>query len=127
MYRRRRVREWCTRRPTLARQVNHAHYRHVNSADKSILLLFHLVFMCVQDDYRICLREGIVTKESKPVCPVDASGKFTAEVTDFFGQYVKDADRGICQHLKRLGRLIQQSTVQHSYPFCWRYVLFYSL
>ncbi|VDM32939.1 unnamed protein product [Hydatigera taeniaeformis] len=73
-----------------------------------------------EDDFRVCLREGIVTKAMAPVCPVDASGRFTAEVVDFAGQYVKDADRSICQHLKHAGRLVHQSTLQHSYPFCWR-------
>nr|CDS27818.1 isoleucyl tRNA synthetase cytoplasmic [Hymenolepis microstoma] len=73
-----------------------------------------------EDDYRICLREGVVTREMPPICPVDASGQFTSEVSDFVGQYVKDADRNICQHLKHAGRLLQQSTIQHSYPFCWR-------
>ncbi|KAL5969721.1 Isoleucine--tRNA ligase cytoplasmic [Taenia solium] len=73
-----------------------------------------------EDDFRVCLREGIVIKEMAPVCPVDASGRFTAEVVDFAGQYVKDADRLICQHLKHAGRLVHQSTLQHSYPFCWR-------
>lgn len=61
-----------------------------------------------------------MTKEMAPVCPVDASGRFTAEVVDFAEQYVKDADRLICQHLKHAGRLVHQSTLQHSYPFCWR-------
>lgn len=32
---------------------------------------------------------NIIQKDSVPVCPVDASGCFTAEVTDFAGQYVK--------------------------------------
>uniref|UniRef100_A0A0X3PAM1 Isoleucine--tRNA ligase, cytoplasmic n=1 Tax=Schistocephalus solidus TaxID=70667 RepID=A0A0X3PAM1_SCHSO len=73
-----------------------------------------------EDDFRICLRMGIVTKEMPPVCPVDCSGKFTTEVTDFAGKYVKDADKLICQTLKKNGRLINQSTLNHSYPFCWR-------
>lgn len=32
---------------------------------------------------------GVIRKDSESVCPVDASGKFTEEVTDFAGQYVK--------------------------------------
>lgn len=32
---------------------------------------------------------NIIQKDSVPVCPVDASGCFTAEVVDFAGQYVK--------------------------------------
>lgn len=32
---------------------------------------------------------NIIQKDSVPVCPVDASGCFTAEVAEFAGQYVK--------------------------------------
>lgn len=42
-----------------------------------------------QDDYRVCLKYGIISRDMKIICPVDASGKFTSEVTDFKGQYVK--------------------------------------
>ncbi|KRX21881.1 Isoleucine--tRNA ligase, cytoplasmic [Trichinella nelsoni] len=73
-----------------------------------------------EDDYRVCLFNHVITKEMNPVCPVDSSGRFTKEVTDFHGQYVKDADKGIIKMLKANGRLIQSSTVKHSYPFCWR-------
>ncbi|XP_039263025.2 isoleucine--tRNA ligase, cytoplasmic-like [Styela clava] len=72
------------------------------------------------DDYRICTSNGIVAKDGLPVCPVDASGKFTDEVKDFAGVYVKDADKLICRHLKGTNRLVHQSTTKHNYPFCWR-------
>ncbi|NXI16819.1 SYIC protein, partial [Irena cyanogastra] len=72
------------------------------------------------DDYRVCMDFNIIQKDSVPVCPVDASGCFTAEVTDFAGQYVKDADKHIIRWLKEKGRLIHSTTFQHSYPFCWR-------
>ncbi|XP_057887806.1 isoleucine--tRNA ligase, cytoplasmic [Melospiza georgiana] len=72
------------------------------------------------DDYRVCMDFNIIQKDSVPVCPVDASGCFTAEVTDFAGQYVKDADKHIIKWLKEKGRLIHSATFQHSYPFCWR-------
>ncbi len=42
-----------------------------------------------EDDFRVCLRFGILKKGEGVVCPVDATGRFTAEVTDFQGQYVK--------------------------------------
>jgi isoleucyl-tRNA synthetase len=32
----------------------------------------------------------------------------------------KDADKLIMKHLKTEGKLIAASTIQHSYPFCWR-------
>ena len=42
-----------------------------------------------EDDFRVCLHNWIFQKGSAVVCPVDASGRFTSEVTDFSGQYVK--------------------------------------
>ncbi|XP_060095862.1 isoleucine--tRNA ligase, cytoplasmic [Heteronotia binoei] len=72
------------------------------------------------DDYRVCMDFNIIQKDSVPVCPVDASGCFTAEVTDFAGQYVKDADKNIIKALKERGRLIHTSSYKHNYPFCWR-------
>ncbi|NXK96077.1 SYIC protein, partial [Formicarius rufipectus] len=72
------------------------------------------------EDYRVCMDFNIIQKDSVPVCPVDASGCFTAEVADFAGQYVKDADKNIIKVLKEKGRLLHSSNFKHSYPFCWR-------
>lgn len=38
-----------------------------------------------EDDYRVCLANGIIDKGEKMPCPVDLSGRFTEEVTDFQG------------------------------------------
>ena len=43
----------------------------------------------LQDDQRVCMQYGIITKDMDMICPVDASGKFTAEVTHFKGMYIK--------------------------------------
>ena len=32
----------------------------------------------------------------------------------------QDADKGIMKVLKEKGRMVHQSTITHSYPFCWR-------
>uniref|UniRef100_A0A8C8A6C5 Isoleucine--tRNA ligase, cytoplasmic n=1 Tax=Oryzias sinensis TaxID=183150 RepID=A0A8C8A6C5_9TELE len=72
------------------------------------------------DDYRVCAEYNIIQRDQPPICPVDASGCFTSEVTDFAGQYVKDADKNIIKWLKENGRLVNFSTFKHSYPFCWR-------
>uniref|UniRef100_A0AAQ4R8L5 Isoleucine--tRNA ligase, cytoplasmic n=1 Tax=Gasterosteus aculeatus aculeatus TaxID=481459 RepID=A0AAQ4R8L5_GASAC len=72
------------------------------------------------DDYRVCTEYKIIQRDQAPICPVDASGCFTAEVTDFVGQYVKDADKNIIKWLKEKGRLVNASSFKHSYPFCWR-------
>ena len=73
-----------------------------------------------EEDHRVCLAKGIILKDGEVICPVDPCGRFTDAVTDFVGQYVKDADKNIIKHLKNEKRLVQQSTVKHSYPFCWR-------
>ncbi|XP_072438231.1 isoleucine--tRNA ligase, cytoplasmic isoform X2 [Chiloscyllium punctatum] len=72
------------------------------------------------DDFRVCVDYGIIQKDSTPVCPVDASGCFTAEVKDFAGLYVKDADKHILKYLKDKGRVVHSGTYKHNYPFCWR-------
>ena len=73
-----------------------------------------------EDDYRVCLANGVITRDQEIVCPVDASGKFTDEVTDFKGMYVKDADKQIIRLLKERGRLVSAGQCTHNYPFCWR-------
>ncbi|KAG7098727.1 Isoleucine--tRNA ligase, cytoplasmic [Marasmius oreades] len=73
-----------------------------------------------EDDHRIALAHGILREDEMPPCPIDDRGYFTKEVTDFAGQYVKAADSQIQRFLKAKGRLIVQSNIKHSYPFCWR-------
>ncbi len=68
-----------------------------------------------EDDHRVASREGI-----ELVDPVDVDGRFTAEVADFAGVNVKEADKGLIRKLKEQGSLFHQATIQHSYPFCWR-------
>ncbi len=69
-----------------------------------------------EDDFRVMKAHGITAL----VCPVDLEGKFTEEVSDFAGVYVKDADKDIIRKLKEEGKLYIQEVYQHSYPFCPR-------
>lgn len=73
-----------------------------------------------EDDYKVALEAGIVSESRPPPNPVDDKGCFTAEVRDFAGQHVKVADKAIIKHLKGTGRLVVDSQITHSYPFCWR-------
>ncbi|WFC95494.1 isoleucine--tRNA ligase [Malassezia brasiliensis] len=73
-----------------------------------------------EDDYRVALEHGVIDKETQPPCPVDESGRYLSVVTDFAGQYVKDADKNVQKDLKARDLLIVQSTIRHQYPFCWR-------
>lgn len=52
----------------------------------------YCVLFSVQDDYRVCTEFNIIQRDQAPICPVDASGCFTSEVSDFAGQYVKVSD-----------------------------------
>ena len=72
------------------------------------------------EDYEVAFQAGVITEDRLPPNPVDDQGIFTAEVRDFVGQHVKSADKAIIKHLKGTGRLIADSTITHSYPFCWR-------
>ena len=69
-----------------------------------------------EDDFRITKSAGI----DATVCPVDMAGKFTAQVEDFVGLHVKDADKHIIRKLKDQGSLYIQDVIVHSYPFCPR-------
>ena len=52
--------------------------------------------------------------------PVDRGGRFTGEVTDFVGQFVKDADKDIIIKLKSEDKVYKKETIIHTYPFSWR-------
>jgi isoleucyl-tRNA synthetase len=66
-------------------------------------------------DFYACAREGI-----ELVNPVDRNGKFTQEIPDFAGLFVKDADKEIMRRLKAEGKVFHQGQIRHRYPFCWR-------
>ncbi len=69
-----------------------------------------------QDDYSLK-----TVKYNLPfIQPVDSEGKFTAAVTLWAHQFVKDADKDIIRHLKESGNLLKREQIKHSYPFCWR-------
>jgi len=54
------------------------------------------------------------------VCPIDDECRFEQPITDYEGQYVKDADKAIIKSLKEQNHLFHRSTIRHNYPHCWR-------
>jgi len=68
-----------------------------------------------EDDQRVCEANGIVL-----VCPVDDSGRFTADVSDYQGQNVFDANPNVIADLKARGVIVRHDTYDHNYPHCWR-------
>jgi isoleucyl-tRNA synthetase len=68
-----------------------------------------------EDDQKVCEANGI-----ELVCPVDERGRYTAEVPDWQGTLVFDANKEIIKVLKDRGVLLRHVTYEHNYPHCWR-------
>ncbi len=68
-----------------------------------------------EDDQRVCEANGIAV-----VVPVDERGRFTAEVPDYEGVHVFDANAGIIRDLKARGLVVRHDSYVHAYPHCWR-------
>ena len=100
--------------------------------------IVHLAPSFGSDDNMVAKKNGIGS-----LTLVDQQGRFTREVSDFSGQYVKDeyydntdekpklpADVQIVIKLKELGLLFKSEKYEHSYPHCWRTdkpILYYPL
>ena len=68
-----------------------------------------------EDDSVLCKEAGLPT-----ICPVDAECKFTSEINDYEGLFVKNADKVIIERLKAENKLFKRDSIFHSYPHCWR-------
>ncbi|PIN26124.1 Isoleucyl-tRNA synthetase [Handroanthus impetiginosus] len=53
-----------------------------------------------EDDYRVCMEHGIISKGENLIVAVDDDGCFTERIVDFSRRYVKDADKDIIQAVK---------------------------
>ena len=100
--------------------------------------IVHLAPSFGADDNRVAKQNGIGS-----LTLVDQQGRFTEEVSDFKGQFVKDeyygekdekpklsADIQIVIKLKDKGLLFNSEKYEHSYPHCWRTdkpILYYPL
>ncbi len=69
------------------------------------------------DDYAVGRNEGLDI-----YAPVDARGRYTAEVPRWAGQKVLEANPAIVTFLAEAGVLLNRpgETIPHSYPHCWR-------
>lgn len=66
-------------------------------------------------DFFVCAKEQI-----EPVCPVDQNCRFTKEIPEYAGMFVKDADKEIIRCLKKENKVFKHTQVRHRYPFCYR-------
>ncbi len=86
---------------------------HVSTEDGTGIV--HTASGFGEEDYTV-LKDTTV----EVACPVDEEGRFTAEVPDYQGRFVKDCDRDIIARLKGEGNLIKRDQILHAYPHCWR-------
>lgn len=77
--------------------------------------IVHMAPAYGEDDYQTSKKYGLPTLH-----PVNKSGEFGPEVTDFAGKFVKDADLDIIRVLRERRILYKKETITHSYPHCWR-------
>lgn len=77
--------------------------------------IVHIAPAFGEDDYQVMLKYNLPVLQ-----PVDASGKFTEEVTDFKNRFVKETDDDIVTKLKSEGKLYKKEKYLHPYPHCWR-------
>jgi len=77
--------------------------------------LVHMAPAFGEVDYDIC-------KENKLpfVQPIDQTGKFTKEIPELEGKFIKDADLLIIRKLEDENKLFKMVKYSHDYPFCWR-------
>lgn len=68
-----------------------------------------------EDDNKVFKGTGIPV-----ICPIDGECKFTAEVPDYEGRFVKDCDKDILERLKNEKKLVKRDQILHAYPHCWR-------
>ncbi|MFD0695592.1 isoleucine--tRNA ligase [Paenibacillus sp. GCM10027628] len=68
-----------------------------------------------EDDYRTARGH-----ELDFVNVVDLAGRYTDQIADFAGRFVKDCDVDIVKNLSERSLLFAKERYEHSYPFCWR-------
>ncbi|MDR2850325.1 MAG: isoleucine--tRNA ligase [Verrucomicrobiota bacterium] len=87
---------------------------YVTTADGTGLV--HIAPAYGEDDFRVCREAGIGVIAD----PLDASANFTDKLPEYQGRFCKDCDKDLIKRLKQEGKLVHQTTIVHSYPFCDR-------
>ncbi len=77
----------------------------------------HTAVMYGEDDYQLGDKVNLPKHHT-----VDENGKFTEDVPNFVGRFVKnkDVEKDIIKYLEEKGLLLQEKMYKHDYPFCWR-------
>lgn len=71
------------------------------------------------DDFNSCMGNGMDYKDI--LNPVQGNGVYAADLPLFGGQHIWKAVPVIIDALKVASRLLDSTTITHSYPHCWRH------
>lgn len=79
--------------------------------------IVHTAVMYGDDDFNLGAQVGLPKHHT-----VDEAGKFTKDVPEWQGKFVKDpaVEKAIVVDLKSRGLLFKEESYTHDYPFCWR-------
>ena len=101
-------------------------------SDKDGTGIVHISPTYGEDDYRVCLENNIITKETKLFQPLDTNG-YVTEILNFpetKGMFYKnhklienksqDLNTWTVIKLKERGYYFDKRQIIHNYPFCWR-------
>jgi isoleucyl-tRNA synthetase len=80
------------------------------------------------DDHRVCLANGLITKESKLFQPLNTNGFVSHDIPELEGMFYKnykdkskeDLNTRVIKLLKEKGFYFDKRQITHNYPFCWR-------
>ena len=77
----------------------------------------HTAVMYGEDDFELGVRVGLPQHHT-----VDENGKFTDDVPQWTGKFVKSkkVEASIIDDIKQRGLLYREELYEHDYPFCWR-------
>lgn len=80
------------------------------------------------DDYKVCLENNLIQKDSQLFQPLDANGFVSSDIEELKGMFYKnykdksaqDLNTWVIIELKKKGFYLDKRTIKHNYPFCWR-------
>ena len=82
--------------------------------------IVHIAPAFGEDDYRVCIKEKVISKTKLPPCPLNDNGLFNDNMGEISNKYFKDANKIVIKDLKGRSLLYLNKNENHEYPFCWR-------
>ncbi len=83
--------------------------------DESGTGIVHIAPAYGEEDYKVVQQNGLSF-----INVVDQQGRYTVEVKELSGRFVKECDVDIIKMLSERGILFHKEKYEHSYPHCWR-------